>query len=65
MTERLRERFIVTTLDGETFTGLLTDVDSRTVVLVDAGVMREAGSVTPVDGEVVLARDAIAYMQKP
>lgn len=62
---RLRERFIVTTATGEAFDGLLEDVDDRTVVLVGVSIHRDAGSITPIDGEVVLRREAIAYMQRP
>lgn len=65
LTERLRDRFIITTVTGETFDGLLEDVDDKTVVMVNAGVMRDSGSTTPVEGELVIRRDSIAYMQKP
>jgi hypothetical protein len=64
--ERLRERFVVTlTQDGETFDGLLAHVDDRTVVLVDASALGPDGSRLPVDGELLLRRDAIAYLQRP
>lgn len=63
--ERLRERFIVTTASGESFDGLLVEVDDRTVVMRDVSVLKADGAVTPVDGEVILRRDAVAYMQRP
>lgn len=63
--DRLRDRFVVTLATGESFDGLLSAVDDRTVVLVDASVIREGGGLTAVDGEVVFRRDAVAYMQRP
>lgn len=63
--DRLRERFVVTLVTGESFTGLLGEVDDRTVVLLDASVLRPDGAALPVDGELILRRDAVAYMQKP
>lgn len=65
MRDRLKARFIITTTTGEAFDGLLSEIDERTVVLVNVGVVKDVGSVAPVDGEVILRRDAIAYMQKP
>jgi hypothetical protein len=64
LADRLHDRFVVTTATGESFDGLLIDVDDKTVVLRDASTFHEGNRVA-VDGEVVLRRDAIAYMQKP
>lgn len=63
--ERLRDRFVVTLVTGESFDGLLNDADDKTVVMVNAGVLRDGGALAPVDGELVLRRESIAYMQRP
>jgi small nuclear ribonucleoprotein (snRNP)-like protein len=61
--EHLLDRYIVTLLSGESFSGLLAQVDDRTVVLRDVTVM-SANNAT-VDGELVLRRDTVAYIQRP
>jgi len=63
--DRLRDRFVVTLTSGESFLGLLAEADTRTVVLSDASVMKPDGATAPVDGELVLRREAIAFMQRP
>ncbi len=63
--QRLRERFVVTLVTGETFNGLLMEADERTVILRDAQVLASDGKVAPVDGELLLRREAIAYLQHP
>lgn len=63
--QHLLTRYVVTIASGETFDGLLASVDARTVVLRQVGVMKEDGKLTPVDGDVVLRRDAVSYMQRP
>lgn len=65
LVERLRERFILTLTTGETFGGLLEQVDDRTVVLRNASSIGADGSEVPADGEVLLRRESIAYMQRP
>ena len=65
MVERCHERFLVTTLAGRTFNGLLAEVDDRTLVLLDCSVLKDDGAAVVVDGQVLLRRDAVAYMQKP
>lgn len=62
--EKLRHRFLVTLKTGDAFDGLLIDVDGRTVVLRDARQVTGDGSV-PVDGELLLMREDIAYLQRP
>ncbi len=61
--EHLLDRYIVTIDHGETFSGLLAKVDARTLVLRDVKVT--SSDDAPVDGELVLRRDSIVYMQKP
>ena len=62
---RLREPFVVTMLDGSAWQGVLYAVDDRTVVLRDT---QPIGAESPrgvVDGELILARAQIAFMQRP
>jgi small nuclear ribonucleoprotein (snRNP)-like protein len=59
----LRERFVVTLTSGETFDGLLIDVDDRTLTLANAHAISGAERVK-VDGLLYLPRP-VAYMQKP
>lgn len=60
----LRERFLITCVDGAAFLGLLADVDAATVVLVDAAYHPPKGDPVPVDGQLFLPRARIAYMQR-
>jgi hypothetical protein len=60
----LRERFVVTLATGETFDGLLLDVDDRTLLLGQASTITANGT-HPVDGQLGLHRGAVAYMQRP
>jgi len=63
--QHLLDRYVVTVDAGETFTGLLADVDGRTVILRAVSVLIKDGSESPVDGDVVLRRESISYMKKP
>lgn len=58
----LRHRLLVTTHDERTWEGLVMDVDERTVVLREAVAVTADGRV-PADGEVLLPRVDVAYMQ--
>ncbi|MBC7594521.1 MAG: hypothetical protein H7288_11385 [Kineosporiaceae bacterium] len=60
----LRERFVITLRTGESFDGLLVDADEKTVRLVDAVALTEAGRRV-VDGELFVPRAEIVYLQKP
>lgn len=61
--EHLLERYVVTIASGETFSGLLAQVDDRSVVLRDVKVL--SANDSPVDGELILRRESIAYLQRP
>lgn len=61
--QHLLERYVVTLLSGESFSGLLAAVDDRTLVLRDVEVL--SANAAKADGDVVLRREAIAYMQRP
>lgn len=60
----LRQRFIVTMKSGDAFEGLLWDSDAGTLILADAHIQLNDGSV-PADGFVFLSRMDVAYMQLP
>lgn len=65
LADRLLERFVVTLVDGQAFSGLLHSVDGRSLVLRDAEMLPASQAAkVPVDGELVLARDRVAYMQR-
>lgn len=62
--DRLREVFVVTLDNGEAFSGLLYAVDARSVVLRQVELI-EGTTRQPVDGELVLPRARVLYLQKP
>lgn len=66
ITDRRLSRVLVELRDGSTFEGSLVEVDRRTVVLrnVKAIVAVEAAP-TPVDGELLLPRGDIKFLQRP
>lgn len=61
----VRHPFIVTMTDGQTWRGVVMDADDRTVVLRQAEAVGRDGDAVEADGEVLLPRHAIAYMQTP
>lgn len=63
--EHLRDRYLVTTDSGETFDGLLLDIDEAHLVLADAEQVAVNGSRVKVDGHLWLPRPTIRYMQRP
>jgi small nuclear ribonucleoprotein (snRNP)-like protein len=64
--DRVREDVIVTMRSGEAFRGVLHDADGRSFVLRDAKALTDASArPVPVDGELVLDRAQIEYMQRP
>lgn len=60
----LRERFVVTLLDGQTFDGLLDRFDGSHIELVNASAVSTNERVA-VDGRLYLPRAQVAYMQRP
>lgn len=64
---RLRHRVIITLKSGEAFSGVLYEADSEAVVLRDAEALGagERGKNLVVDGEVLILRGDVAYMQLP
>ena len=59
----VRYRMVVTMLDDATWDGLLIDVDDRTIVLRDVAAIQKDGTRVPADGEVLLSRSDVAYVQ--
>lgn len=60
----LRERFIVTLQGGETFDGLLIDIDDKTVRLGNVSAI-DGRNRALVDGELYVPRDQVVYFQRP
>jgi len=60
----VRTRFLVATRTGATWDGVLMEADERSVVLRDAKVIGTDGTETPADGEVLIPRGDVAYMQR-
>lgn len=63
--ERTAVRVVVTQTDGQTFAGLIADLDDRWLLLREVAQMGPQGSSVAVDGELLLPRDRIAYVQRP
>lgn len=60
----LRDRFLVTTKAGQTWDGIVLDVDDRTLILADASLLGADQSRTKADGQVFVPRADVAYMQR-
>lgn len=60
----LHDRFVVTLKSGQSFEGLLREVDETTAVLVDAYQLAPDSRVK-VDGSLYVPRAEVDYMQKP
>lgn len=58
-------RLVVTTKTGEAFEGLLVGSDDRSVVLRQAVALGDDGARLPVDGELLIPRSELSYMQDP
>lgn len=67
LASRARRQVIVTLKTGEAFSGLLYAADRDAVVLRDTTALSfgHDGGHLPVEGEAVLLRSDIAYMQVP
>lgn len=63
MRKALKERFTITLKNGETFDGLLLEVDGKTVVFVDAYLV-DGKDRHSVDGSLYVPRLEIIYMQR-
>jgi len=65
--ERLRHRVVVTLKTGEAFSGVLYAADAEVLILRDAEAIGvgERRSNLVVDGEVLILRGDVSYMQIP
>lgn len=63
--QRLRKSVIVTLQNGAAFAGVLYDVDPEIIVLRNSASVGDHGERVPVDGEVLLHRNEIAFIQLP
>lgn len=64
--QRLRKQVIATLKDGQSFAGILFDVDKELLVLRRAEMLGPgAGERTQVDGEVLILREELAFLQVP
>ena len=65
--ERLRHRVVLTTKVGESFAGVLYAADSEAVVLRQAEALGvgERGANLVVDGEVLILRADVSFIQLP
>ena len=65
--QRLREKVIVTTKDGASFSGVLYASDNKALVLRAAEALGAASDQTnvPMDGEVIVLLADVAFLQKP
>lgn len=59
----LRHRLLVTTHEDLTWEGVVMDIDTHTVSLWKAVAISADGKRVPADGEVLLPRTDVAYMQ--
>lgn len=64
LVSRLRKEVVVTLKSGSAFRGLLAAADRDAVVLVSATFVKAAEAV-PVDGEVIVLRADIDFLQRP
>lgn len=60
----LRDRFVITTKSGVTWSALLLDVDQTSLLLGDVEQIATDGTATKADGQVFLPRADVAYMQR-
>jgi len=65
--ERLCDKVVVTLKSGSSFSGVLFKVDDRALILRDTQALGAAhnGDHLAVDGELVLFRTDIEYLQRP
>lgn len=63
--QRLRKQVIVTLKDDRAFGGVLFEVDPELVILRNSESLSRDGSRVRVDGELLLLRVDIAFIQRP
>lgn len=60
----IRERFLVTLVNGQGFDGLLDRFDEKHLEFVDAHQVTTDGK-TPIDGRFYIPRAQVLFMQRP
>lgn len=67
LTSRLRDRVIVTTKTGDSFSGILYSHDDKALVLRETQALGagERRTDLPIDGELIVLMADVAYIQKP
>lgn len=67
MTQRFRERVIVTTKSGDTFNGVLFSCDDKALVLRHASALGagERSTNLPLDGEIIVLFADVSFIQRP
>lgn len=63
--ERLLDRVVVTLKSGTSFAGLLYAEDHGAVVLCNAEQLQPDGTTVPADGEIVVFRSDVDFVQRP
>lgn len=65
--QRLRHKVILCLKSGESFSGVLFDADRESVILREASLLGagERGSNVVVDGELLVLRSDVSYLQLP
>lgn len=63
--DRVRSTIVVTLKTGQTYRGVLLELDHHVLVLCSAEVLSADGEHLAVDGELLILRPDIAYMQRP
>lgn len=59
-----RHRLLVTMSGGEAFEGVLWECDDRSLVLKDAQAVSTDGTRIKADGDLLLPRSGVSYMQR-
>lgn len=60
----LKERFVVSLIDGEGIEGLFLDADAKTIRLGSCFRVTNDGVRVPLDGEMFIPRGNVLYLQK-
>lgn len=63
--DRVAVRVIVTQVDGQSFAGVIADLDDGWLLLRETESLGPQGSRVAVDGELLLPRDRVAFIQRP
>lgn len=65
LARRAKRRVVVTLHDGSSWAGVLLDADRDVLVVVQAEFLHPDGNPVPADGEVILLRSEVRFLQVP